>query len=173
MKKDQIKVGEVYTAKVSDKVVSVRIDSENPRGGWNATNLSTGKTIRIKTAQRLRAKARGKKAPGELEIAIDSDNAAADGQPGAAKKARKAKKDGSDPKRTSALDAAAQVLQAAGTPMRCKDLIATMAAKGLWTSPGGKTPEATLYSAILREIGTKGNQARFRKTERGHFTYAS
>jgi hypothetical protein len=31
-------------------------------------------------------------------------------------------------------------------------LIETMAAKKLWTSPGGKTPAATLYSAIIREI---------------------
>jgi hypothetical protein len=44
-----------------------------------------------------------------------------------------------------------------------------MAAKGYWTSPGGKTPSATLYSAILRELKTKKGDARFRKTERGKF----
>jgi hypothetical protein len=44
-----------------------------------------------------------------------------------------------------------------------------MAAKGYWTSPGGKTPAATLYSALLREIKVKGAQARFQKTERGKF----
>jgi hypothetical protein len=48
-------------------------------------------------------------------------------------------------------------------------MIEQMAAKGLWTSPGGATPHATLYSAILREIQVKGNEARFKKTERGHF----
>jgi hypothetical protein len=47
-----------------------------------------------------------------------------------------------------------------------------MAAKKLWTSPGGKTPSATLYSAILREINVKGKDARFKKTERGKFTLA-
>ena len=35
------------------------------------------------------------------------------------------------------------------------------------TSPGGATPQETLYSAILREIKTKGKEARFQKTERG------
>ena len=30
-------------------------------------------------------------------------------------------------------------------------------------------PAATLYSAILRELQTKGNDARFKKTERGKF----
>jgi hypothetical protein len=39
----------------------------------------------------------------------------------------------------------------------------------LWTSPGGKTPHATLYSAILREIQVKGDAARFVKAERGKF----
>ena len=46
-----------------------------------------------------------------------------------------------------------------------------MAGKGYGTSPGGKTPAATLYSAMLREIATKGDQARFTKTGRGHFAY--
>jgi hypothetical protein len=49
-------------------------------------------------------------------------------------------------------------------------MIDAMAAKGYWTSPGGKTPHATLYAAILREITTKGKEARFKKTERGKFT---
>jgi hypothetical protein len=44
-----------------------------------------------------------------------------------------------------------------------------MAEKKLWTSPGGKTPHATLYSALLREIGAKGKDARFKKAERGKF----
>jgi hypothetical protein len=48
-------------------------------------------------------------------------------------------------------------------------MVETMAAKGYWASPGGKTPEATLYSAILREMSTKGADARFQKTERGKF----
>jgi hypothetical protein len=48
-------------------------------------------------------------------------------------------------------------------------LIAAMAAKGYWSSPRGRTPAATLYSAILRELQTKGETARFIKTERGKF----
>jgi hypothetical protein len=70
----------------------------------------------------------------------------------------------------SALDAAAQVLAASKEPMNAKQMIEAMAAKKLWTSPGGQTPHATLYSAILREIQTKGKDARFKKAERGKFT---
>src|SRR5687768_4375550 len=64
------------------------------------------------------------------------------------------------PRRMSALDAAAKVLADSGTPMNCHEMIAAMAEKKLWTSPGGKTPHATLYSAILRELNTKGKEAR-------------
>lgn len=72
-------------------------------------------------------------------------------------------------KNVSAIDAAAQLLAGANEPMNAKQMIDAMTAKGLWTSPGGKTPHATLYSAILREINEKGNEARFKKTERGRF----
>jgi HB1, ASXL, restriction endonuclease HTH domain len=75
-------------------------------------------------------------------------------------------------KKLSALDAAAKVLAETRTPMTCQELIGAMAAKGYWTSPGGKTPAATLYSALLREVTTKGDQARFTKTERGKFDLA-
>jgi hypothetical protein len=69
----------------------------------------------------------------------------------------------------SALDAAAKVLADAREPMNTKAMIEAMAAKGLWTSPGGATPWATLNSAIAREINEKGADARFVKTERGKF----
>lgn len=57
MKKEQVKVGGTYLAKVTDKVVPVRLDKENPQGGWDATNLATNKKVRIKSAQRLRGPA--------------------------------------------------------------------------------------------------------------------
>jgi hypothetical protein len=76
------------------------------------------------------------------------------------------------PKKLSALDAAARVLGESGQALNCQELIEAMAAKGYWTSPGGKTPAATLSSALLREIQTKKDAARFRKTERGKFASA-
>ena len=73
------------------------------------------------------------------------------------------------PTKVSALSAAAAVLANATDPMTTKDLIAAMAAAGTWTSPGGKTPEATLSAAIGREIVTKGDASRFRKTAPGRY----
>ena len=64
---------------------------------------------------------------------------------------------------------AAKVLADAKEPMTTKAMIEAMATKGLWSSPNGQTPAATLYSAILREIKTKGKEARFKKSDRGLF----
>jgi hypothetical protein len=76
-------------------------------------------------------------------------------------------------KRMSALDAAAKVLGETGQAMNCQEMIKAMSEKGYWKSPGGLTPHATLYSAILRELKAKGAEARFRRTERGKFSAAS
>ena len=73
------------------------------------------------------------------------------------------------PQKMSALDAAAKVLCESKEPLRSREMIEQMAAKGYWKSPGGKTPAATLYAAITREINTKGQDARFKKTDRGLF----
>ena len=54
MKKSEIEIRGVYVAKVSGQLVSVRIDRESPYGGWDATNLATGRTVRVRTAARLR-----------------------------------------------------------------------------------------------------------------------
>jgi hypothetical protein len=89
-------------------------------------------------------------------------------KPRRAPKVAKAKQE-TGPKKLSAIDAAAKVLVEAGEPMDCQTMIKTMAEKGYWSSPGGKTPAATLYSAILRELKAKGDDARFKKTERGKF----
>jgi hypothetical protein len=186
MQKAHVHIGGTYSAKVSGKLTTIRIDAEKPNGGWSATNLATGKTVQIKSARRLRrptgpdgtvvankpktgktttpAKAvRTGDAPrSQLDLEETTKLEAA-----RAKKA-KAKADG-QAKKLSAINAAAQVLAESKRPMTSRELIETMAAKKLWTSPGGQTPHATLYAAILREINTKGKDARFKKAERGKF----
>jgi hypothetical protein len=96
-------------------------------------------------------------------------------KPAKGAKAPKAEKPVKTPKvekparKPSGLDAAAKVLADKGEPMRCGDLVETMINTGLWET-NGKTPAATIYAAILREIQTKGAEARFKKTDRGLFT---
>ena len=77
-------------------------------------------------------------------------------------------------KRLSALDAAAQLLAGlskseVSTGITAPDLIERMAKARLWSSPGGKTPAATLYAAMVREITRKGAASRFLRLAPGRF----
>jgi hypothetical protein len=72
-------------------------------------------------------------------------------------------------KKLSGLDAAAKVLEESKEPVTVKEILEAITAKGYWKSPGGKTPAATIYSSIIREITAKGKESRFKKTKRGKF----
>lgn len=124
------------------------------------TKTTTAKTTTAKKAapKKAPAKKAALKSPAKTAAPEAAENAKPTKTPAEPKQ-----------KKLSALDAAAQVLAASKEPMNSKEMIEAMAAKGLWSSPGGKTPHATLYSAILREIKTKGAESRFTKTERGKF----
>jgi hypothetical protein len=74
------------------------------------------------------------------------------------------KKDG----KMSGLDAAAKVLTEAGEPLNTKTMVERAIQKGYWTT-NGKTPAATIYAAIIREIAVKGSASRFAKADRGMF----
>ena len=104
----------------------------------------------------------------ETPAATDSTVPAAEGAAATEAPAKKSRKKAEPkPKKVSAIDAAAKVLGEIGQPMTCMEMIEAMAKKGYWSSPNGATPQATLCSAILREIKTKGKEARFTKTDRG------
>ena len=87
-----------------------------------------------------------------------------------AKPAAKAEAKPKADKPLSCLDAAAQVLKEKGEPMNCKAMIDAIFAAKLWHSDA-PTPWATLSSAILREVTTKGDAARFKKVDRGQFVF--
>ena len=157
MQKSEVKIGGTYVAKVTNKIVHVRIDAVSRYGGWDATNLETHKKVRIKSAQRLRGDVGAKSAK-----VGKSAKAKAEKAKGAPKTEKK-------PKRTSSLDAAAKVLNESAAPMNVKQIVEVAERKGYWKSPGGKTPHATIFSAIIREIAKKGSESRFRKAERGQF----
>jgi hypothetical protein len=58
MLKKEIRIGGHYAIRHHTdspyKLSVIRIDSPSPYGGWNATKLTTGRTIRIKSAAKLR-----------------------------------------------------------------------------------------------------------------------
>ena len=73
-------------------------------------------------------------------------------------------------RKLSLLSAAAAVLAESDEPLNCKRMIELAKSKELWSPGAGKTPEQTLYSAIVREIKDKGESSRFRRSPlRGHY----
>lgn len=77
-------------------------------------------------------------------------------------------------KRPSALDAAFEVLsgldaKATAAGLTTPELIDRMRKDRLWTSPAGKTPHATLCSAIIREISNRKSASRFKRVAPGRF----
>ena len=169
MKKNEVKLGHVYKVKVSGTIAPVQIIKENPRGGWDGANLATGKRVRIKSAQRLREELPKPNAKRAAATPTDVKKAAKDAT--TPKKADAAKPRGNGGKRPSGLDAAAKVLGETGKPMNCREIVEQAITKGYWRT-NGKTPAATIYAAMTREISAKGNDARFRKVERGKFALA-
>jgi len=55
MKKQEVRLGGIYLAKVSGALTRVRINRQSRYGGWEATNLATNRPVRIRSAARLRA----------------------------------------------------------------------------------------------------------------------
>ena len=173
MKNSDVQIGATYLVKVADNLVPVKLAREHSGGGWEGTSEKTGKTIRIKSAQRLRkrladaatvaTKAKEATRDAKAETGRDTgERGATGGQPGG---------DAAVAGKTmSLLDAAVHILSlGTGDPMRCKDIVDLVVKRELWTPGKGLTPASTLYASILREITTKGTESRFVKTERGKF----
>jgi len=169
MKKSDVKLHTTDLVKVAGNLAPVKITREHDGGGWDGASVKTGKTIRIKSAQRLR-----KRLDDGAPVAAKAAKAAKDARPARKRDtgergATGGKRDG---KPMSLLNAAAHLLsQNPGEAMTCLAIVELAAAQGLWTPGEGKTPANTLYASILREIKAKGNASRFTKAERGKFEF--
>lgn len=54
MKRKSVEIGGVYVAKISGRMVPVKLLRESPYGGWDGRNEITGRDVWIKTAAKLR-----------------------------------------------------------------------------------------------------------------------
>ena len=173
MKNSDVQIGATYLVKVADNLVPVKHVREHSRGGWEGTSAKTGKTIRIKSAQRLR-KRLADAPPGTAKVEKPTKDAKAETGRDTGERGATGGQPNADAATTgkamSLMDAAVHILSlGTGDPMRCKDIVDLVVKRELWTPRTGKTPASTLYAAILREITTKGDACRFVKTERGKF----
>ena len=168
MRLENVKAGETYMLKVGRNAVQVTVQSVDEKGKITVTTAG-GKTITVADAGRLAVHhtnapqaAKGAKTKAVAPKATKAASGRNVGQKGAPQ---------AKEKRLGLVDAAIQVMKAAGTPMNCQEVVKAILEQNLWET-AGKTPAATLYSSILREIQKKGSEARFKKVNRGQFALA-
>ena len=75
-------------------------------------------------------------------------------------------------KKRSLLDAAVEVLRLAKMPMNTREIVDAAIELKLWQPTGAKTPEQTLYGAIVRENKTKEHPRIVKSDIKGKFIYA-
>lgn len=76
MKNVEIRVGEVYSARVGANVVPVRVDHQHStfsrktgtRWNWTCTNLRTKRVVTVKSAQRFREHVPADEVAARLEV---------------------------------------------------------------------------------------------------------
>jgi hypothetical protein len=183
MKANDVKIGGEYLAKISGQQIHVRIVAEKPSGGWSAINVATGKKVHVPMARVIQSEVKNESTTtttteGNLTVtevspaAVETIGGKAD-KPARGRKSKAEQEPAPETAKLSQLEAAVKVLAESTEPLTTKQMVEAMAIRGYWASPGGKTPHATLYSAILRELQNKGDASRFVKTERGHFQLRS
>lgn len=171
MKKEEIKIGGLYTMKVGKNTTAVRIMSQNADGHWVACNIKTNNEILIKSENQLTGiyQAASQNAdgdttkthtPAQVETELSESNTT-----------QKPKRECTR-SQPGGLSCAIKVLQEEARPLNCQEMVKIMHEKGYWKTDG-KTPAATIYSAIITEIKKKGAESRFRKSERGKFELVS
>lgn len=160
---NEFKAGDRAYTKVGRNLVEVRVKAKTETG-WTVTTR-TGRTLAVRSLEAVPGAAAGIASAATPKAAAKATKAAAKATPKA--------EAGAVPKKgLSLLNAAATVLERSGEAMPVRAMIEEAKASGLWTPTGGKTPEQTLYSAIIREIKDKGGASRFRKDGRGRFSFA-
>ena len=164
---NEFKAGDRAYTKVGRNLVEVRVKAKTETG-WTVTTR-TGRTLAVRSLEAVPGAAAGIASAATPKAAAKAAKAAAKATPKATPKTEAA----AVPKKgLSLLNAAATVLERSGEAMPVRAMIEEAKASGLWTPTGGKTPEQTLYSAIIREIKDKGGASRFRKDGRGRFSFA-
>ncbi len=183
MNASEVRLGQCYFAKLSERSTQVRIERPAPGGGWIARVLSHGKHAKIKNVTQLLRQC------DEEEIAavvrgLDPNRRSCvepvtelppfafennDGEilttPPTPKRIKIAEP---PPKSMSLLDAAAYVLKSAKQPLSTREIVELVIAQRLWIA-NGSTPWATLNVALNRDMQTNGSKSRFVKAERGKY----
>lgn len=184
MNSSEVRLGQCYFARLSERSTQVRIERVAPGGGWIARVLSHGKHAKIKSADQLlrlcdegeiAAVVRGIE-PNRRSLVepvtelppFVFENKEGEILP-APPSPKRIKISEPPPGPMSLLDATAYVLKAAKKALSTREIIELIVTRSLW-SPSGLTPWATLNAALNRDIAANGEQSRFVKLERGKYS---
>ena len=188
MSESSFSPGDIAIAKFARYPAQVTIEERLPDGSWRV-RTRTGATkvvrrlespdgLRVETADATIAPTTANTPATEetTPATTVSDTAVAEEQPNAPATEQPAPIVPSEkavpPTKLSLVNAAAAVLERSAEPLPVKAMIEQAKAAGLWSPGGGKTPEQTLYSSIIREIREKGERSRFRRGDtKGTFAF--
>ncbi len=183
MNASEVRLGQCYFAKLSERSTQVRIERPAPGGGWIARVLSHGKQAKIKSAAQLLRRCNEEEIAAvvrglepnrrslvepitELPPFVFENK---DGEilttPPSPKRIKIAEP---PPESMSLLDAAAYVLKSAKQTLSTREIIALVIQQRLWIASGA-TPWATLNAALNRDMQANGSKSRFVKAERGKY----
>ena len=152
-------VGEVAKARVGRNLMEVKILEDCGNGNYKVKSISSGREFNTSRLEKINNNQEETIMPEDNNTIIaEAETSAEVETPNPAPECATAKKE----KKVSLLDLAAKILADTGEALNCKELVAKAKETG-WESTG-KTPEQTLYSGIFREMNTKGEASRFKKS---------
>ena len=181
----EVKIGHIYVTRITDKPAAVRIIKKLPEGGWRGVNMQTNRPVHIKDETKLGCMVSVREAresdDDELRKWLPKRKSTkkepvralkkkprikAKAQP--AKKPKiKAKATTKSAKKMSLIDAAYKALKKSGEALGTAAIYELVIKAKLWKPGAGKTPKATLNSAIHREIRSSRKPRRFAQAGAG------
>ena len=151
-------IGEIANAKVGRNLVEVEI-LECGEGNYKVKSISSGREFFTSRLEKINNNQMEETImPEDNNPIAEVENNAEVETPNPAPECATVKPE----KKKSLLDLAAKILADTGEALNCKELVSK--AKGTGWESTGKTPEQTLYSGIFREMNTKGEASRFKKS---------
>ena len=180
----EIKLGKCYLGRFSEGEMPVRLEKNDPDGGWIARSLTHGRRVKIKDVSQL-IEPYGRDAV--QEIATETMPNRRSRVKGTVHKPPTPPISGAETVRTpmkpkrpavkqivivtrlNLLDAAHRVLSETKKALTTREIIAACNAKQYWLS-NSSTPWQTLNAALNRDIATNGSKSRFQKKARGQYT---
>ena len=151
-------VGEIAKARVGRNLMEVEILEDCGNGNYKVKSISSGREFNTSRLEKINNNQEETIMPEDNNTIAEVETNAEVETPNPAPECATVKPE----KKKSLLDLAAKILADTGEALNCKELVAK--AKGTGWESTGKTPEQTLYSGIFREMNTKGEASRFKKS---------